>query len=450
MKPDLPNHRNKLICRLLQMLLCLMLLSPLSLHAAPQPLLQQAEQLINAQRHAEAYTLLHEQELEYAGEPQYDYLLGLAALGAEMPEQAIFALERCVRVQPGHAAARMELVSAYTQLGLNQQAETQLSILEQQAPPERAREVMSRYQDLLRPRLSGTPDPVRSLGMSAGFDSNTGSFPDTGIDLGGIILTVDPVESSYALLQGTLWQPYQLNDKQRLDITLHAQQRFYQEEDAQQYDLGLLHAGVLLNSTLDPSNKLGIGIKANRIWLDSAAFRNHLSLNASWERRLGADLRGELSLQVGQNRFEEERFDYDVVGVGYRLFQHWSPSLRTTARLEREQESELNGRLGGDASRWLLAVQADYRFNNRNALAAELKWSEVKYATDYQAATLYNPTALPMERSERAVDVVVNWRHSLSQEWELHSEASYHTQDSTLDFYSLDRWTAQLTIKRYF
>ncbi|MEN8168877.1 MAG: hypothetical protein ABFS08_01470 [Pseudomonadota bacterium] len=430
--------------------LLLVLLSPVTAFAAPDSLLKQAEQFIQSQRNTEAYELLQNEAEEYAGEADYDYLLGLAALRADLPEQAMFALERCVMVQPGHAAARMELVSAYTQLGLNQQAEMQLSILDKQEPPALARKAMAQYRDVLRPRLSGTPDPVRLLALGAGYDSNTGSFPDMGIDLGGILLTVAPVESPYSLFKGTLWQPYQLNDKQRVDVTLHAQQRFYQEEDAKQFDLGLLHAGALLNTTLDPLNKLGAGIKVNRLWLDGEAFRNHISLSGSWERRLGAGLRGELSLQAGQNRFEQESFDYDVYGVAYRVFHKLSPALRTTFNLEFEQEGEVNARLGGDASRWALSGQLDYRIDNRNVLGMELKWSEVGYATDYLPGTLYNLGTVAKERTDRGVDLNANWRHSLTQAWELNGDVTYHTQDSSLEFYSLDRWTAQLSVARYF
>lgn len=441
---------NLVVSRLSWSFMLWVLVAPVVTLAEESPLLQQAQNLIQEQRHAEAYTLLEQQSEALAGQVEYDYLLGVAALGAGKPEQAMFALERVVATHPGHAAARMELVSAYTQLGMNQLASHHLAILERQSPPDRARQVMARFQDVLRPRLSGTPDPVRVIGLGGGYDSNVGSFPDVGLNLGGITLSVSPVESSFSQLRGTLWEPIKLNDKQRLDLTLHGQQRNYQDESATQYNLGLLHGGMLLNTTLDPVNKLGVGLQLNRLWLDGNQFRDFVGLNVRWERRLGADLKGELSAEAQQYHFDPDTYDYDAVGMGGRLFRTWNPKLRTTLSVNLEQESDVGGRLGGDANRWSLGGEVNYLVTQRDRVALSLDWNDTLYATDYAAATLYNPAASPKERHDSAIDLGLNWRRTLAREWELNGEMSYRTQASTLRFYDLDRWTAQLTVLRYF
>lgn len=432
---------------LIQLLLCIL---PFSVFAETAPLLQKAEQLIKSEQYNEAYQLLQGEGMAHAGEADFDYLLGLAALRAGKPEQAMFALERCITVNPNHAAARMELVSAYTQLGMDHQAAHQLAILETQNPPSAAREMMARYQDVLRPRLSGTPDPVRMVGISAGYDSNVGSFPDMGLDLGGLTLVIEPLESSYTLVRGTLWQPVKLNDKQRVDLTLHAQQRFYQEEDANQFNLGVLHAGALLNTMLNPSNKLGVGLQANRLWLDADAFRDHLGLNTLWERRLGAYTRGEFSLEAGQYRFEESSYDYDAYALGARLMHNWNPQLLTALNIKLEQESAAPDRLGGDAVRGEIGGSMHYTIGRRDRLGVELSWTDTRYDTDYAAGTLHNPTPEDKARHDTALDVGLNWRHMMTEVWELNADASYRSQESSLNFYELERWTAQLSVLRYF
>ena len=59
-----------------------------------------------------AYTLLAEQEANYAGNVDYDYWFGLSAVRAGKPARATFALERVLSEQPNHAGARLELATA--------------------------------------------------------------------------------------------------------------------------------------------------------------------------------------------------------------------------------------------------------------------------------------------------------------------------------------------------
>src|SRR4030081_3534524 len=60
-----------------------------------------------------AYTLLLPQEAQRAGDPEYDYLLGVAALDSGQYERAVFALERVLGVQPDNHVARAEIARAY-------------------------------------------------------------------------------------------------------------------------------------------------------------------------------------------------------------------------------------------------------------------------------------------------------------------------------------------------
>ena len=59
-----------------------------------------------------AYRLLEPLESQRAGDPEYDYLLGIAALDSGERERAVFALERVLAVNPNHAQARAEIARA--------------------------------------------------------------------------------------------------------------------------------------------------------------------------------------------------------------------------------------------------------------------------------------------------------------------------------------------------
>ena len=71
-----------------------------------------AQLLLQRKDAAAAYKLLLPYESERAGNPEFDYLLGIAALDAGDPERAIFALERVLAVQPDNLQARAEIARA--------------------------------------------------------------------------------------------------------------------------------------------------------------------------------------------------------------------------------------------------------------------------------------------------------------------------------------------------
>jgi tetratricopeptide (TPR) repeat protein len=71
-----------------------------SLGAAADAVTDRAKALLQRNDAQAAYKLLLPLEAQRAGDPEYDYLLGIAAIDAGDPERAIFALERVLAVQP--------------------------------------------------------------------------------------------------------------------------------------------------------------------------------------------------------------------------------------------------------------------------------------------------------------------------------------------------------------
>src|SRR6185369_18087686 len=80
-------------------------------------LLAEARSMLDAGKAKEAYALLAEQEVAFAGTLEFDYLFGLAALDSHRAKEAVFALERVVAAQPDFPGARMDLARAQLELG---------------------------------------------------------------------------------------------------------------------------------------------------------------------------------------------------------------------------------------------------------------------------------------------------------------------------------------------
>lgn len=81
----------------------------------------------------------------YAGTPDYDYLLGIAALDTNRLETARSALQRVVAAQPGNSPARLELARTYFLLGQRDDAKREFETAQAANPPANVRPTIQAY-----------------------------------------------------------------------------------------------------------------------------------------------------------------------------------------------------------------------------------------------------------------------------------------------------------------
>ena len=107
--------------------------------------LGKADALLKAGKAKEGYTLLAPHEYEMAGNVDYDYLLGIAALDSGKPDKASLALERVLAVNPNYIGARLDLARAYFALADYERAKTEFEAVQAQNPPPAAKTVIEQY-----------------------------------------------------------------------------------------------------------------------------------------------------------------------------------------------------------------------------------------------------------------------------------------------------------------
>jgi outer membrane protein len=79
--------------------------------------LERARKLLDQRQPAQAYELLTPHEDDWSGDPEYDYLLGTAAVHSGRADDAVMPLERAVAQNPGNSDARLALARAYYHSG---------------------------------------------------------------------------------------------------------------------------------------------------------------------------------------------------------------------------------------------------------------------------------------------------------------------------------------------
>lgn len=176
-------------------LLAISLLCLVTAGAAADALLDEAQGLLDAGRPDAAYELLKAEEGERAGEPQFDYLLGIAALDAGNPVDAVFALERAVDLAPDNGPARAELARAYLALGETDDARGEFDKVKAMELPADVRETIDRYLSSIDVFHDATRTRFRPwFQVGVGYDTNVNSATDQNLvavpALGGLVFTL--------------------------------------------------------------------------------------------------------------------------------------------------------------------------------------------------------------------------------------------------------------------
>lgn len=166
--------------------------------APDKRVLDRARELIDGNQAKQAYDLLAPREYDWSGDPEYDYLLGTAALASGRADEAVMPLERAIADDPDNAATRLALARAYFHTGDHEIARTELGYLGRQDFPHDG------YADIYGPTTVDRRDagPRRTrfryyVAMDTGYDSNANAGTDKNAFL-GVALNSNNVEKDSA------------------------------------------------------------------------------------------------------------------------------------------------------------------------------------------------------------------------------------------------------------
>ncbi len=147
----------------------------LPVSAADDLLLKAKQQLDNGDAQG-AYNLLIPLQSERAGDPDYDFLLGSAALGIGKNTEAVFALERVLAVQPNSAPARAQIARPYFNLKETETAKREFENVKKQDVPPEVSATIDRFLDAIARVEESERTTIRGfIEIGAGWDSNVNS-----------------------------------------------------------------------------------------------------------------------------------------------------------------------------------------------------------------------------------------------------------------------------------
>ena len=164
----------------------------------------------------QAYSELIVLQDQLTGQPEYDYLLGVASLDSGRIDEAIIAFERVLALIPNHAGAQMDIARAYYGAGSYDLAEAAFQKLRAANPPPAAQQAIGRYLDAIQQRKHQTQAGWSVYGeLGLGYDSNItgvpvdfGSAAQQSFNLVGIEPTGNSIKRKAAFMQGAAGAEY--------------------------------------------------------------------------------------------------------------------------------------------------------------------------------------------------------------------------------------------------
>jgi tetratricopeptide (TPR) repeat protein len=260
---------------------------------ATDPLIEQAKRLVDAKQPEQAYQLLAPQQSDRAGEPEYDYVLGLAALDSGKAPEAVFAFERFLALHPDNGPARLELARAYYEMGDIKASRQEFEIVRRGKIPQPANQAIQNYLSAINKIIADTESTkVRAyVQAGGGHDSNANSATSsTQIAIpafGGSIATLDPQSTrksdSFLTAAAGIDVRHPFSPEWALNASLDANQRSY--GDASHYDLGVLDASAGMTRTLGVEQFTG-ALQYQKIDLAHTSYRQTYGALGQWQHSI--------------------------------------------------------------------------------------------------------------------------------------------------------------------
>jgi len=250
---------------------------------ASEDVLQRAEVLINLQSPEMAYNILEPLEEELAGNPRYDYLLGLSLLEQGKPQTAIFAFERCLSVEPKNGPCRIQIARTHLALGEAENARAEFEIINEYNPPPEIAALANQYLGAIADLEAKQKRRINAFAqVGLGFDSNINGAPEDANKTAAALpktpnLQINPNsintsdDSGFASLNAGSSIAYKFSDDiiGLADISTQARS-FFSDNN---FDYQSIDASLGASFNLETFN-LMTKVQSQTMWLDGNSYRD--------------------------------------------------------------------------------------------------------------------------------------------------------------------------------
>lgn len=393
-----------------------------------------------ARMRAEAdYARLSGEAAVRAGDPAFDYALGIAALDTGRFGEAIIAFQRVLAVTPANAVARAELARAYALAGDIDTARDQFAtVVDDPSLPDPVRQRFTGFvRGLDRQIRGGGSDISGFVDARVGHDSNINSATD----LNAIVIPLFSFLGPGQLGAGAVAQ-----DDGFYDITggvsgvtaISRQDRLFASVLGNWRDN--FHSGMFDQAAVTGTagyahsfanrDVVSISAQAQQFWLNERGFRGSVGVTGQYTRALAGGQA--VTLSAGWNRLDfdgdplrdADRYSAGVGFVGKQFVMNLSAGKEETRRA------------AGDNLSFAFAaanIGAEVPLSDRVAMVAGAGF-------DLRRHDAADPLFLVKRRDER-VDLQAGLKVAVLDRLFLQPNATYSRNWSNIALFDFERWT---------
>ena len=416
---------------------------------AQNSLLNQARAYLADGRPQAAYDVLTPHESTLAGDPGFDYLLGIAAIDSGHLTHSVFALERVLAVQPDNVLARAEIARVYLMLGelrtSHQEFET---VSRSHNLPPAARNTLERYLTAFRETPEEGADFKAFLAVTVGWDSNVNAATSTSSvaipAAGGAIFVLDPlnreVDDAFATVAGGASVSLPLNDRLRFNAGLNAYSKFLPNQTQLETQSLNGYAGLDLAAG---DTVYTVAAQAEHFLLDRDTYRNAFGGLLQFRHVLS-----NVNQFTGYTQYARLEYPQQSFRDGNRFTLGGAYSSILPGRLA---PSGFIGGFGGleepDSTSFdylkyrFVGVRTggQLRFNQQTSMFGFFNYERRYYDS---ADPLFN-----VQREENHYGVRVGSDYAFARQWTLTPAVDYIRSDSNIPINTYDRWIISATLR---
>ena len=439
---------------------CALLLFSSGICAAAQGTIDRARAFIDNGKPAEAYALLQPLAEARAGEAQFDYLYGLAALDSGQPLEAVFALERAVDAAPDNGPARAELARAYLALGDTDDARGEFNKLKNMTLPSEVERTIDRYISTIDQYHDQTRTRYRPyIRIGLGYDSNVNSATNENQiavpALGGLVfnLTDTSTESDSPIWDiGAGLAVTSPLEARGLSLFVNGEIDHRLALRESDFTATLASGQLGVNWRADPRNQFRASLDGKTVRVEgTSAFRSDrevLGLSTQWQHHVDEANQFTVFAQTSMVRYPEQRVrdvNRYTAGVGWGhafIGLTFDPVIFISVfgGIEDEKSESRGSHFGRDF--YGTRVGGQLRLDTRNSLFASMTYQ----ASDYEGT---DPTFL-RTRDDDYVDVLAGYRFRWDRHWSITPTVRYNNNDSNIITNDYDRVEVMLTLRNDF
>lgn len=411
-----------------------------------------------------AYAVLAPLEFERAGDLEYDYLLGVAALDSGRPDKATLALERVLAANPNHSGARMDLARAYFALGNDAQAKAEFETVLGQNPPPLAKDAALKHLAAIQARARS--DRTRLSGYVAagiGYDDNvtgvTTNFTPAALATYGVPYLPTGNAAVHSSLFSSLEAGFEVNAPTSAGVAwfagMDAKLRSYARRHSYDTDTVDGRVGLMLPRGDDLYRVSAVAQGYSQegeapTTPKQTSDRNMRGVNAEWRRTLDAATQLGAFVQYNQQRYPTTATsDVDETLLGASWLHAYAgaykPLVFVSAFAGQDRARTLLGN-GSDVSKSFTGARLGGQFSlgaNTDVFASVgYQWRDDDSAYARSTLIAWGKDALA------DLTLGMNWR--LDKDWSLQPQLAYMRNTSNVATAEFNRTQVSVSLRRDF